>query len=113
MMEKLAKQLANPSEFFNSARAEDWKPAFAFFLWVTLFVSIVTSILNYFGMESTDISSSYQAQILAYNLVKRSLVDLYGSYAYPIEAPLIFAFATPILLFLTLLLHLIYRFIGG
>jgi len=48
MMEKLAKQLANPSEFFNSARAEDWKPAFAFFLWATLFISIVTSILNYF-----------------------------------------------------------------
>ncbi|MDH5770775.1 MAG: YIP1 family protein [Candidatus Bathyarchaeota archaeon] len=113
MMEKLAKQLANPGEFFNSVRPEDWKPAFAFFLWVTLLISLVTPILNYLGMESTDFSSSYQAQILAYNLVKKSLLNLYGSYAYLIEAILIFAFAIPILLFLTLLLHLIYRFIGG
>lgn len=113
MMEKLAKQLADPSEFFNSVRTEGWKPAFAFFLWVTLLIALVTPILNYFGMESTDFSSSYQAQILAYNLVKNSLIDPYGSYAYLIEAILIFAFAIPILLFLTLLLHLIYRFIGG
>ena len=113
MMEKLAKQLANSGEFFNSVRPEDWKPAFAFFLWVTLLISLVTPILNYLGMESTDFSSSYQAQILAYNLVKKSLLNLYGSYAYLIEAILIFAFAIPILLFLTLLLHLIYRFIGG
>lgn len=113
MMEKLAKQLANPSEFFNSVRTEGWKPAFVFFLWVTLFISLITPILNYFGMESIDLSSSYQAQILAYNLVKNSLVDLYGSYAYLIETTLIFTFAIPILLFLTLLLHLIYRLIGG
>lgn len=113
MMEKLLKQLADPSKFFNSVRTEDWKPAFVFFLWVTLFISLVTPVLNYLGMESTDLSSSYQAQILAYNLVKHSMVDLYGAYAYLIEAILIFVFAIPILLFLTLLLHLIYRLIGG
>lgn len=72
MMEKLARQLDNPSEFFNDVRTEDWKPAFVFFLWVTLFISIVTSIVNYFGVESTDLSSSYQAQVAAYNFVKIS-----------------------------------------
>jgi hypothetical protein len=113
MIEKLARQLANPSEFFNSVRNEDWKPAFVFFLWVTLFISVVTPIVNYFGIESTDLSSSYQAQIAAYNLVKSSLLALYGAYAYLIEAVLIFVFAIPLLLFLTLLLHLIYRLIGG
>jgi hypothetical protein len=113
VVEQLAKQLANPSEFFNNVRAENWKPAFGFFLWVTLFISVISPIVNYFGIESTDLSSSYQAQIAAYNLVKNNLLGLYGTYAYLIEVVLIFAFAIPILLFLTLLLHVIYRLIGG
>jgi hypothetical protein len=83
---QLAKQLANPSEFFNGVRTEGWKPAFVFFLSVTLFISIITPIINYFGIESTDFSSSYQAQILAYNVVKNNLLNLYGAYAYLIEA---------------------------
>jgi hypothetical protein len=112
-IELLAKQLASPSEFFNSVQTEGWKPAFVFFLWVTLFISLVTPIVNYLGIASTDLSSSYQAQIAAYNFVRNNLFELYGVYAYLIEAVLIFAFAIPILLFLTLLLHLIYRVIGG
>ncbi len=110
---KLAKQLANPREFFNGVRTEDWKPAFVFFLWVTLFISVITPIVNYLGIESTDLSSSYQAQVAAFNLVKNNLLGLYGVYAYLIEAVLIFAFATLVLLFLTLFLHLVYRLIGG
>ena len=113
MIKRLANQLANPSEFFDSVRTESWKPAFIFFLWVTSFVSVVTPIVNCFGIKSTDVSSSYQAQIIAYNIVKNNLVDVYGVYAYFIEAALIFVFAIPILLILTLLLHLIYRVIGG
>jgi len=113
IISKLGKQLADPDEFFSGVRAEGWKPAFVFFLWVTLFISTVTPIVNYFGVESTDFSSSYQAQIVAYNLVKNNLLKTYGSLAYLIEPVLIFAFAFPILLFLTALLHIIYRFIGG
>jgi len=113
MLEKLARQLADPREFFNGVRNENWKPAFVFFLWVTLFIAIVTPIINYLGIESTDVSSSYQAQIVAYNFVKHHLFKVYGAYAYLIEAILIFAFTIPILLFLSLLLHLIYRLIGG
>ena len=113
MIEKLVKQLANPSEFFNNVRTEGWKPAFIFFLWVTLFISIVTPVINYFGIESTDLSSSFQAQIVAYNLLKSSLLDFYGVYAYFIEAVLIFAFSILFLVFLTLLLHVVYRGIGG
>ncbi|NWG11394.1 hypothetical protein HXY33_06590 [Candidatus Bathyarchaeota archaeon] len=63
-------------------------------------------------IESTDTSSSYQAQILAYNFVKNNL-QTYGFLAYIIEAVLIFALAIPILLFLTIFLHSIYRAIGG
>jgi hypothetical protein len=110
---KLAEELVDPRGFFNRVQEEGWKPAFVFFLWVTLILSVITPILNYFGMKSTDFSSSYQAQILAYNLVKSSLIISYGAYAYMIEALLIFALAIPILLLLTLLLHLVYRLIGG
>jgi len=85
-LRQLAKQLANPSEFFNSVKTEGWKPAFVFFLWVTLFISIITPIVNYFGVESTDSSSSYQAQILAYRLVKNNLFARILSFG--LEAPL-------------------------
>jgi len=111
--EKLIKQLGNPKQFFTDAQQEGWKPAFVFFLWITLSISFITPVVNYFGIESTDFSSSYQSQILAYNLVKNSLLKPYGAYAYFIEVGLIFAFAVSILLFLTLFLHLIYRAIGG
>ena len=113
MIRKLAKQLADPNDFFNGVRPEDWKPAFVFFLWVTLFISVVTPIVNYLGVESTDLSSSYQAQVAAYNLVKDDLLGVYGSLAFLIEAALIFAFAVPILFFITAILHLIYRLVGG
>ena len=112
VVKKLARMLADPRGFFNGVQGEGWKPAFIFFLWITLVISFVTPVLNYFGMESTDFSASYQAQIIAYNLVKNNLSS-YGAYAYLIEATLIFALAVPILLFLTLLLHLVYRLIGG
>jgi len=111
--EKLTRELLNPREFFNGVRDEGWKPPFLFFLWVTLLISVVTPVLNYLGMESTDFSSSYQAQIAAYNLVKKSLLSSYGVYAHMIEAVLIFTFAALILLFLTVFSHLVYRLIGG
>jgi hypothetical protein len=47
-IELLAKELINPSEFFSSVWTEGWKPAFVFFLWITLFISVVTPIVNYF-----------------------------------------------------------------
>jgi hypothetical protein len=113
MLRRLKELLADPSGFFDNVKTEDWKPSFIFFLLVTLIISIVTPMVNYFGIESTDISSSYQAQIVAYNIVNRSFLQTYGPIAFALEAILIFAFAIPILLFLTMLLHLIYRIIGG
>jgi hypothetical protein len=75
---------------------------------------MVTPIVNYFGVKSTDLSSSFQAQIVVYNLLLRNnLFELYGTYAFFIEAALIFVLALPLLLFLTLLLHVTYRLIGG
>jgi len=72
-MGRLWKQLADPRRFYEEVRSESWKPPIVFFLWITLVISIATPIVNYFGVESTDLSSSYQAQILAYNILKKTL----------------------------------------
>jgi len=50
IIRELAKQSANPSEFFNNVQTENWKHAFVFFLWITLFISVVTPIVNYFDV---------------------------------------------------------------
>lgn len=105
--------LKNPTEFFENVRGENWKPAFRFFLVITIILSIVTPIVNYFGIESTDFSSAYQAQIIAYRFVKDSLLAQYGVYTYVIEAFLIIGFACIIILLLTGFLHLIFRLLGG
>jgi len=113
MLKQLKGLLTNPSGFFNDVKDESWKPALIFFLWVTLIISIVTPLVNYFGIESSDISSSYQSQIVAYNFVKTWLLPTYGSIAFVLEVILILGFAISFLLFLTAFLHLLYRLIGG
>jgi len=113
VLRKLVAELRDPDGFFSGARSEGWRPAFVFFFWVTLAVALVTPAVNFLGVESTDLSSSYQAQILAYGVVKNYLLDSYGSFALLVEPVLIFAFAVPMLLFLTVLLHVVYRLIGG
>ncbi|MEW5760491.1 MAG: YIP1 family protein [Candidatus Thermoplasmatota archaeon] len=110
---KLFDLLKNPTEFFENVKDEDWKPAFKFFLMITIILSIVTPIVNYLGIESTDFSSAYKAQILAYRFLKGTLLTQYGTSAYLIEAFLIFGFAIIILLFLTGFLHLVFRLMGG
>jgi len=113
MVGKLVKLLMEPREFFYDAQKEDWKPAFAFFSKVTAIISVITAVLNYLGMESTDVSSSYQAQIIAYRLVKGYLIDVCGSSAYLIEIAIIFSIASFMLVLLTLFIHMIYRLMGG
>jgi hypothetical protein len=113
MLRQLKKLLADPSGFFGNVKTENWKPCFIFFLWITLIISIITPIVNFFGIESMDLSSSYQAQIVAYNFLKNSLLQTYGVLAYVFETLLIFALAIMILVFLTVFLHLVYRAIGG
>jgi len=105
--------LKDPIEFFENVKGENWKPAFKFFLAITVILSIVTPIVNYIGVESADFSSAYQAQILAYGLLESTLLSQYGISAYLIEAFLIVGFAVAIALSLTGFLHLFYRLMGG
>ncbi len=113
VFEKLKRMMFGPVEFFNDVRSEDWKPSFIFFIWVMLIISMLTPILNYFGLESNDLSSSCQAQIVAYNYMENQLINTYGTLSYIIEGILILVFSVPILLSLTLILHFVYRLIGG
>jgi hypothetical protein len=110
---RLVDLIKNPIGFFENVRDEDWKPAFKFFLLITMILSMITPIVNYVGIESTDFSSAYQAQILAYRVLKKILLTQYGNLAYLIEGFLIIGFAVFILLFATGFLHLIFRLMGG
>ncbi len=112
-IKKLKNLMLDPARFFEEAKGENWKTALIFFSWVTIILSIATPIVNYYGIESTDFSSAYQAQIMAYRILKSFLIQEYGVYAYPIESLLILGLACIILILSTIFLHLIYRLIGG
>jgi len=105
--------LKDPTGFFENSREEGYKPAFRFMLEIALFLSIVTPVVNYLGIESTDFSSSFQAQILAYRILKDILLPKYGIYAYFVGALLILVFSLVILLFLTVFQHIVFRLMGG
>jgi hypothetical protein len=110
---RLLDLLKNPTEFFESTREEDWRAALKFFLQITIAISIVTPVVNYLGVESTDFSSAYQAQILSYHFLKNTLLGQYGTWGYVIEAFLIAGFALAVLVFLTGFLHLVCILMGG
>lgn len=110
---RLLDLLMAPVDFFEKVKNEGGKPAFVFFLQITLVISIVTPIVNYFGIASTDFSSAYQAQIMAYRFVQGSLLFQYGGYAYLLESILILGLAFVMLVFLTGFIHILYKLMGG
>lgn len=112
-MRRLWSLLRDPVGFLESARNENWTPAFVFFVEVTALVSIMTPIMNYVGFESTDFSSAYQAQIMAFRLVEKYLLPSYGTLAYVIEPLVIVSFACLMLCFLTVFLHAACKIMGG
>jgi hypothetical protein len=109
---RLLDLLGDPTGFYENVRIQNWKPPFVFYLIITTVLSIATPITNYFGIESTDLSSAYQAQILSYRLLP-ILMTNFGVYAYLAEAFLILGLSIVILLLLTVFIHLVYRAIGG
>ena len=58
-MIKLIDLLKNTTEFFENIKKENWKPTFIFFLVITIIFFIITSIANYFRIESTNFSSEH------------------------------------------------------
>jgi hypothetical protein len=113
VLSKMRRVIVDPTRFFTDVRAEDWRPSFRFFLAVVLVIAIVTPLLNVVGMESNDFSSSCQSQIAAYAFMKTYWLDSYGLFAYLLEGVAIVAFSLSMLLLLTVLVHGVYRLIGG
>lgn len=109
---KLVDLLRDPVGFYENVRSQNWRPPFAFYIIITIALSIATSFVNYLGIESTDLSSAYQAQILSYRLLA-VLIANFGVYAYLVEPFLISGLSIFILLLLTGFVHLAYRAMGG
>ena len=105
--------LEEPREFFEKTEKEGWKEPFVFFLKITILIAIITTILNYLGIESNKLSSSYQAQILSYKAMQIYLINRYGNIAYLIEPFLIILFSFPILLISTIFLHVVMKIMNG
>ena len=63
MLRKLLWMLKEPKDFFEGVREEGYRESFIFLLQVSAVIAFFTPIVNYLGWESTDRTSTYQAQI--------------------------------------------------
>jgi hypothetical protein len=113
MFKKLLWMLKEPQEFFEGIREEGYREPFIFLLQVSAVIAFFTPIVNYLGWESTDRTSTYQAQILGWQITNEQLLLRLGAWAYVVEAFLILGLAVVIALFLAAFIHLIFRVLGG
>ncbi|UCC64517.1 MAG: YIP1 family protein [Anaerolineae bacterium] len=113
MVKKLLWMLREPAEFFEAVRTEGYREPLVFLSQVSAVIAVFTPVVNYLGWPSTDRTSTYQAQILAWRITSEELLPRLGGWAYVVEAPLILALSLIIALFLAGFLHLIYRLLGG
>jgi hypothetical protein len=113
MLRKLVRMLRDPAEHFEAIRAEGLREPFVFLLAVSAVIAVITPIVNCLGWPSTDTSSSLQAQILAWRLTETYLLPRLGGWAYAVECFLIMAFALSLAALLSVLIHLLYRVLGG
>ena len=113
MFRKLLLMLKEPEEFFEVIREEGYREPFIFLLQVSVVIAFFTPIVNYLGWPSTDRTSTYQAQIVAWQITSEQLLPRLGAWAYVVEAFLILGLALVVALFLAGFLHLIFRALGG
>lgn len=113
MLRKLLWMLKEPDKFFEGVREEGYREPFIFLFQASVVIAFFTTIVNYLGWESTDRTSTYQAQILAWQVTRNYLLPRLGVAAYFIEALLILGLALVIALLLTGFLHLVFRALGG
>ncbi len=113
MFRKLLRMLRGPEEFFEEVRGEGYHEPFIFLLQISAVIAFFTPIVNYLGWESTDRTSTYQAQILAWQVTRDYLLPRLGAAAYFVEPLLILGLALVIALLLAGFLHLVFRALGG
>ncbi len=113
MFGKLFWMLKEPEVFFDSVRREGYREPFIFLIQVSAVTAFFTPIVNYLGWPSTDLTSTYQAQIIAWRIISEQLLPQLGWWAYVVEAFIILGLAMVIGVFLAGFLHLIFRTLGG
>jgi hypothetical protein len=113
MLKKLFWMLREPAEFFDSIRGEGFREPFSFLLFVGAVIAIFTPIVNYLGWPSTDSTSAFQAQILAWRITDAYLLPRLGGWAYLVEFFLIVVFALLLAAVLSAFIHVIFRLLGG
>jgi hypothetical protein len=113
MFRKLLWMLRKPDEFFETVREERYREPFLFLFQASAIIAFFTPIMNWLGCESTDRTSTFQAQILAWRITSERLLPRLGAWAYILEAFLILGLTVVIALALAAFVHLIYRLLGG
>jgi hypothetical protein len=113
IFKKLIKILMEPADFYTAIREEGFRESLGFLLCVSAVVAIFTPLVNYLGLPSTDFSSSFQAQILAWRLTESYLLPSIGNWAYIAESFLIVVFSLMLAAVLSGFIHVIYRIAGG
>jgi hypothetical protein len=113
MFKRLFHILTEPEEFFNAIREEGFREPLVFLLCVSAVIAIFTPLVNYLGFPSTDTSSSFQSQILAWRLTESYLLPRLGNWAYVVECFLIVGFALLLAAVVSGFIHVLYRLVGG
>jgi len=110
---KLVWMLRCPHGFFEAVREEGYQEPLLFLLGVATLIALFTPVVNCLGWESTDRTSTLQAQILAWRITEEELLPRLGAWAYAAEALLILGLTVLIALALAAFVHLVYRLLGG
>lgn len=113
MFHKIFRMLKDPQGFFSDLDGESFRETFSFLLSVSAFIAPFTALVNFLGWPSTDLSSSLQAQILAWRITEQYLLPRLGMWAYGAEMGLIIVFTLLFAAFLGGFVHLLYKLLGG
>ncbi len=113
MFNRLFWMLRDPGAFFEGTRLEGYRQPFLFLLQVSALIGVFTPVVNYLGVPSTDRTSTYQAQIMAWRITSQHLLPRLGIWAYVIEAFLILALAALLAPLMAAFVHVLYRLLGG
>ncbi len=85
MFRKLLWMLKQPEEVFEGVREEGCGEPFIFRLRVSAVIAFFAPIVDYLGSASTDRTSTYQAQILAWRITSEQLLPCLGAWAYVLK----------------------------
>jgi hypothetical protein len=113
MLKKLFSMLRDPGAFFEGARPEGYREPFVFLLQVSAVIAAFTPVVNYLGLPSTDRTSTYQAQIMAWRITSQQLLPGLGAWAYVVEAILILLLAVLLAPVMATFVHVLFRLLGG